>query len=96
MKKGLSQTLYLIVVAVVLLVLALVLLSIFGGGIAPIVNLSDAKSICATEASASCAATHSLPPTWTAKTKFTKLNSADANADWYSCLDLGVTAPVPC
>jgi len=62
--KGLSQTIYLIVVAIVILIVALVLLTIFGGGIRQVASLTDARVQCGLEGSSSCAAIGSLPTTW--------------------------------
>jgi len=62
--KGLSQTLYLVVVAVVILIVALVLLTIFGSGIGGIMQLTEAQSYCGTEGSTSCKASNNLPIDW--------------------------------
>ncbi|MFH1337740.1 MAG: hypothetical protein ABIH55_02600 [Nanoarchaeota archaeon] len=62
--KGLSQTLYLVVVAVVILIVALVLLTIFGAGLGGVVELSEAQGFCGTEGATSCKATGGLPINW--------------------------------
>ena len=63
--KGISQTLYLIVVAVVLIVVALVLLTIFSGGIQTVVEFSEAQNLCSTTAGTSCKTGAGLPVDWT-------------------------------
>jgi len=68
MKKGLSQTLYLVIVAVVLLILALVLLTIFGGSMTTVSSLTEAGNLCRTQAMASCAATNNMPYNWNMNT----------------------------
>jgi hypothetical protein len=65
--KGMSQTLVIIVAAVVILVTALVLLTIFGSGIAPVASITEVRNNCQTIGDASCSATGQLPPTWNAK-----------------------------
>ncbi|MBU0898659.1 MAG: hypothetical protein KKB03_04120 [Nanoarchaeota archaeon] len=62
--KGLSQTLYLVVVAVVILIVALVLLTIFSVGLGGVVELSKAQGFCGTEGATSCKATGGLPVDW--------------------------------
>ena len=66
--KGMSMTLTIIVAAVVILVTALVLLTIFGGGMIPIASLAEAETHCGIIGDASCRATGQLPPTWWANT----------------------------
>lgn len=63
-RKGLSTALVIIVTIVVLLVVALVILSLFGASVGTISTLTEFKNQCITEASATCTATNSLPPTW--------------------------------
>ncbi|MFH1444956.1 MAG: hypothetical protein ABIF08_00560 [Nanoarchaeota archaeon] len=64
MRKGLSQTLYLVVVAVVLLIVALVLLTIFNIGIGPVGGLTEARNNCNLQGKSSCQATGVLPINW--------------------------------
>ena len=60
MRKGLSQTIYLVVVAIVILIVALVLLTIFGGGMANITSITQAENICRQKAATSCSATQMI------------------------------------
>jgi len=62
--KGMSMTLTIIVAAVVILVTALVLLTIFGNSLIPIVGISQARAQCTAAAESSCGLTNQLPPTW--------------------------------
>jgi hypothetical protein len=62
--KGMTMTLTIIVVAVVILVTALVILTIFGRGIGGVVPITQAKSICETQAYASCQSFKTMPGTW--------------------------------
>ncbi|MBU0898660.1 MAG: hypothetical protein KKB03_04125 [Nanoarchaeota archaeon] len=62
--KGLSQTLYLVVVAVVILIVALVLLTIFGSGVGVITGLTQNTNLCITKATSSCTATGQMPVDW--------------------------------
>ena len=66
--KGMTMTLTIIVAAVVILVTALVILTIFGSGIANVSSLAEAKVHCQTVGQASCSITGSVPPTWMANT----------------------------
>jgi len=66
--KGLSTTILIVVTAVVILVAALVMLTIFGSGIQNVATISQAQTMCSTEASISCPL--GWPPaTWGAATK---------------------------
>ena len=67
--KGISQTLMIIVTAIVVLVAALIVLSIFGQGIGPMLDITQARNVCIQEASATCQAVHTMPPTWDTATK---------------------------
>jgi hypothetical protein len=67
-QKGMSTTLVIIVSAVVILVTALVLLTIFGTGIAPVGSLAEARNNCELQGRQLCITTGQLPPTWTLKT----------------------------
>jgi hypothetical protein len=66
--KGMSQTLVIIVAAVVVLVTALILLTIFGTGMAPISTLSEARNSCRLQGESICKSTGQLPPTWDLQT----------------------------
>ncbi len=80
-QKGMSQTLVIIVAAVVILVTALVLLTIFSGSLTPIASISQLQAQCETAGDQSCALTGQLPPTWDAKIYI-------VNNEQKSCSDL--------
>lgn len=61
---GMTNTLWIVIAAVIVIVVALVLLTIFGRGIAPIQTLAGFKQQCQTSASLSCQTTGYLPLTW--------------------------------
>jgi hypothetical protein len=65
--KGMSQTLYIVVAAIVILVAALVVIVIFAEGIGPIVDITTQKSLCTSSYSTICAATGTEPPDWHAE-----------------------------
>jgi hypothetical protein len=67
--KGISTTLVIIITAVVVLVAALVVLSIFGGGIQPVVDITQARSVCLSEAAGTCSLTGQMPSTWNSPIK---------------------------
>ena len=62
--KAMSTTLVLVVGAVVILVTALVLLTIFGSGITPLGSLSNFQNQCRISGESSCETTKQLPLTW--------------------------------
>lgn len=62
--KAMSHTLYLVVAAIVILVTALVVLTIFWQGVTPAMGIAEAKSICQTQAVTSCTTFGQMPPTW--------------------------------
>lgn len=66
--QGMSQTLYIIVAAVVILVSALVILTVFGSGINPLASISSAESSCMINAKSTCDLTGQLPMTWESNT----------------------------
>jgi len=59
-----NTTLAVVVSAIVILITALVVITIFSGGINQVGSLTNARSICQTQASSSCRSTNSLPLTW--------------------------------
>jgi len=67
--KALSTTMIIVVTIIVILIAALVILTIFGQGVTPIATLAEAKSLCISEATSTCATTGTLPITWTAPNK---------------------------
>lgn len=50
--------------AVVMLVVAMVVLSIFGAGITPVTSLSDQRNVCLTQAAATCLSLGDVPFKW--------------------------------
>jgi hypothetical protein len=62
--KAMSHTLYLVVAAVVILVTALIVIVIFQLGVQPAVGLTEAKSLCLTQATLSCKTYNQMPPNW--------------------------------
>jgi len=87
--KAISTTIYIVVAAVVILVAALVVLTIFGGGIQPVVDVTQARSICIQQASATCTTLGELPPTWWQETFNIKGNPK-------SCSDNDVAGDCSC
>jgi predicted PurR-regulated permease PerM len=82
--KGLSTTIILVVTVVVILVAALVVLTIFAQGIQTVATITQAQTMCSTEASISCPM--GWPPTtWTTATKriqaTNELRSCDSLVD---------------
>ena len=53
-----------VVTAIIILVVALVILTIFGSGLGNIQTITQAESQCASLGASACKATGSLPPTW--------------------------------
>ncbi len=67
--KAMSNTLYLAVAAIVILVTAVVVLAIFFPAVFLASNLTQASTICQTEYTASCSAFGQEPPTWNVQNK---------------------------
>ena len=57
---------WIVIGIVVFLVVALVILTIFGQTVATFTSIGQAEGFCATKAAASCRTTNSLPADWTA------------------------------
>ncbi len=68
MRRGISETLWIIVAAIVIMVTALVVLTIFSGGISNVSQFTAAKSTCVTQYTVSCKTTGQAPASWQAKT----------------------------
>lgn len=62
--KAMSQTLYIVVAAIVIMVTAIVVLAIFFPAMVPAAALADAKNLCLTKATSACAAFKTMPPDW--------------------------------
>ena len=65
--KAMSQTIYIVVAAVVIIVTGILVLAIFQGALAPAVGLTEAASLCQTQATLSCNSMNQMPPTWNTK-----------------------------
>ncbi len=63
-KKGMSATLMIVVTAVVILIIALVLITIFSGSITPLASLAQAANNCRVQGQTTCDSTGALPATW--------------------------------
>ncbi|MBM3303782.1 MAG: hypothetical protein FJY76_01695 [Candidatus Aenigmarchaeota archaeon] len=59
-----NTTLAVVVSAIVILIAALVVITIFGGGMGQVGTLTNADSICRTQAASSCRSTGQMPLTW--------------------------------
>ncbi len=66
--KGMSHTLVIVVSAIVILVAALVIITIFGSGVQQVASLAQAEAICRASAESSCKSANTMPPTWYAPT----------------------------
>ena len=64
MKKGMSATLMIVVTAIIVLIIALVLITIFSGSITPLASLAQSKNNCRVQAESTCPSTGALPATW--------------------------------
>ncbi len=62
--KALSTTLVIVISAVVILVAALVVLTIFSQGTAPLASLVEARNFCRIQAAPICESTGQMPFTW--------------------------------
>jgi hypothetical protein len=62
--EGMSQTLYIIVAAIVILVTAVVIVSMFVLGVQPAVGIAQAGSLCQTQLATSCSTFGQNPATW--------------------------------
>lgn len=62
--KAMSQTMYLVVAAIIIMVTAVVVIAIFWQGITPAIGLTEAASLCQTQATISCTSMNQMPPTW--------------------------------
>jgi hypothetical protein len=99
--KALSTTLIIVISAVVILVAALVVLTIFGQGTGQIATLAQAKTICQSSGSTTCAQSGVLPLTWglpdknVAGTMMTcqKIMDVECGDDGCKCNDYGFSIP---
>lgn len=69
-EKGMSQTIGIVVAAIVILITALIIITIFGSGISPIADYSARRNVCLQMASTSCASYGRLPNDWYAPVQY--------------------------
>lgn len=62
--KGLENTLWIVVVAIVMLVVALVILTIFANVIPIFGSVTEFRNYCITKGSTTCSSLGALPPDW--------------------------------
>jgi hypothetical protein len=72
-----NTSLELVVVAIILLVTALVILTIFGNSLIPVTDFASARSICYQSGASSCVLTGQLPGTWNSQ----NIRYKDTNGD---------------
>ena len=87
--KAMTSTLTLVVAAIVILVTAVVILVIFQHGITPAVGLTEAKSLCLTEATTTCTAFGQMPSNWNIPSK--KVVTANGKTETQSCSQIVVS-----
>lgn len=80
-----ETTLTVVVAAIVILITALVVITIFGSGITQVSGIMQARSICQTQCEASCRATGTPPITWNVPT------IRDENNNVMSCQGIGLS-----
>lgn len=59
-----KESIAIVIGAIVILVIALVLLTIFGQGMNPVGNFAQQANLCRSSASSSCTITGDVPPGW--------------------------------
>lgn len=91
--KVMSNTLYLVVAAVVIVVTAVVVLAIFLNVIPIATGLTEAKAICQTQAVTACSTFGELPPTWNVQSM--NVIGADGKVNKQSCKQI-VAGPCEC
>lgn len=62
--KAISSTLVIIVTVIVVLIAALVVLTIFGSGVQPIVDMASARNLCLQQVAQSCTILGTVPQSW--------------------------------
>lgn len=79
-------TLTVVVAAIVILITALVVLTIFGGGMGQVGTLAQAETICKSQCESTCQATNRMPLTW-------NIATVRQGTEMKSCADIGVSCP---
>ena len=77
------MSLELVVIAIVILVVALVMLTIFASGIAPLGNLANARTACINAGSSACVTTGQAPFNW--KTESIPTTDTSGTTIYKSC-----------
>ncbi|NOX71663.1 MAG: hypothetical protein GXO64_03110 [Candidatus Micrarchaeota archaeon] len=80
-----KESIVIVIGAIVILVVALVLLTIFGQGMGPAGDFATRANLCRSTAATSCSLTDHLPPDWS-KTKY-KINN-DGDITYSTCRDI--------
>ncbi|MBM3303781.1 MAG: hypothetical protein FJY76_01690 [Candidatus Aenigmarchaeota archaeon] len=75
-----NTTLAVVVSAIVILIAALVVITIFSGGITQVATLAQAKTICSTQYITMCQSTGQKPTTW-------DINNMNVAGDIKSCAE---------
>jgi hypothetical protein len=86
--KGMSQTLYILVAAIIIVVTAVVIITVFIQGVQPAIGLSEAKSLCQTELAVSCSTFGQVPATWNVQSK-------NVDGGYQSCAQITGTSSCP-
>ena len=66
------ESLELVIIAITLLVAALVVLTIFGGGMGQLSQITNAQNVCKQNLALSCSTAGQKPSTWSTATVFTE------------------------
>jgi 3',5'-cyclic AMP phosphodiesterase CpdA len=98
-----ETTLAVVVSAIVILITALVVITIFGGGVGQVGTLSNSQSICEAQARSSCSATGQMPLAWStpsvnqpdAEGKNHLVSCSTASNGKNSCSSFGITTTPP-
>lgn len=99
-RKGMSTTLTVVVTAIIVLIMALVLITIFSSAITPLATIAQATENCRIQGQATCDTTGSLPVTWGTSTLKDPQSNAltSCQALWEGCnaCRCGTNAPGTC
>ena len=80
-----KESIAIVIGAIVILVIALVLLTIFGQGMNPVGSFAQQANLCRSTAASSCSLTGDLPPGW-GTTTYRVIT--DGNEDQMTCRDM--------
>jgi len=91
-----NTSLEIVVVAIILLVVALVLLTIFGSGITPIANLTSFQNSCRTTGKVSCEGGGIQPVTWAQQVTIGNVPKSCENLmPWNTCCPTPAAMNIP-